>query len=40
MELLVLSGLAYIGYELSKDGKTPRRPLRNSIILESKDNKE
>ena len=34
MELLVLSGLAYIGYELSKDGKTPRRPLKDKKLLE------
>ena len=33
MEVLVLSGLAYIGYELSKDGKTPRRPLKDTSTM-------
>jgi hypothetical protein len=29
MEILILSGLAYIGFELSKDGKVPpRRDLK------------
>ena len=35
MELLVLSGLAFIGYELSKDDKTPRRKLKDCKVLQN-----
>ena len=32
MELIVISGLALLGYELSKDNKTPRKRKVNTII--------
>lgn len=34
MEILILSGLAYLGFELSKDGKVPRRTLNDTKTLE------
>ena len=34
MEILILSSLAYIGFELSKEGKVPRRILNNTKIPE------
>ena len=34
MEMLILSGLAYLGYELSKDGKVPRRSLNDTKLKE------
>ena len=37
MELLVLSGLAYIGYELSKDNKTTRTTVKPTAVLQRQD---
>lgn len=35
MELLILSGLAYVGYELSKDGKSERTEIKCQKILKN-----